>query len=642
MVVILRYMPIRGHKSRAYGFQRQQQFYSWCATRRIGTSTTSSTSIITKRPSFIRNHGHFPICYRHQACHSTPHIFRPLSSLPSSLDQSSLQDPVLEETSTLEENEDHTVVYEELKRLSMEIRRHDELYYNNGNNNNNNNNNTDDSSVTTISDDEYDALVQREAILCQKHPKLLQKWQDESGWGIAATRFGGRVGAAASSPIIMSSSSSSSTANGDSTPMQLQQQQQQPRRLEHLDRMLSLDNVESNEQLLAWLKRVYKKLLASTSSSSSSSSSSNSNSDDPAAEQHTMIITLYTEPKLDGLSLSLRYQYNKTASGSRSNDDDDAGYDLHGFTRRTMTLQWAATRGDGRQGQDVTAAVLEGLVLQNNHDGSGGDRGGSIPASIEWTTSSTKMPLPDILEVRGEVILPQSAFLSFLALSKKNQTNSNSSTTPLFSNARNAASGILLRKLITKETIDDNDNDEDDDEKVDENKQEQISRDLRKSLRFYAYDVVMDNQGKNDDNNQNSSSNTTSSSSTTRMNNGDATSVTNGLEARQWLQAHGFQVASPIAVTHLTLNSTTTMTSSSSSNGNDDSNTSFTPTSFWTKSDITPMLEYHDKLGQHRKNGSKDDDSLTWSWGDYEMDGKSSSTPYRYYKPLFERAFVLL
>lgn len=246
--------------------------------------------------------------------------------------------------------------YKNFMKLAEEIRRHDAIYYNRG--------------ETELTDDEYDALVQREAEFCMEHPEFLERYQEESGLGPQATRYGGRVGVA----------------------VRKQQQRQT-----HLRPMLSLDNVHTNEQLMQWLERMRTKLMGNFTT-----------------------LTIVTEPKLDGLSLSLRYTQNRRDS-----------------TR--CQLQWASTRGDGTEGQDVTHAV------QSLH---------GIPRQLAAEDAPTSF------EVRGEVILPTTAFQGL-------QTN--------FSNARNAASGILLRKA--KEL-------------------DQEDKQLRSQLKFYAYDIVTadDNQ----------------------------------------------------------------------------------------------------------------------------------------------------
>ena len=307
-------------------------------------------------------------------------------------------------------------LYNEFTHLAQEIRRHDALYYNDGN-------------AVELSDDEYNALVQKEAEYCQAHPEFLQRYQQESGLGVQATRYGGRVGSTLQEPLLS--------------------------RRTHLSKMLSLDNVHSQEQLFQWLARIQKRL-----------------------ENITTTTTILTEPKLDGLSLSLRYSKNETST----------------------TLQWAATRGDGTEGQDVTQAVRS---LQ------------SIPQEL---TNA-----PDI-EVRGEVIMPTSAF----------QRLSN------FSNARNAASGILLRKAKEQD------------------------EELQSQLRFYAYDIVCN----------------------------DESFVEDGIQLRSVLVDWGFQVPEPIEVTVLQVDTE------------------------WNETRIQPMLNYYNDLEQHRQGVA-----ARLNWDDYEMDG---------------------
>lgn len=291
-----------------------------------------------------------------------------------------------------------SLTYQDFTRLAAEIRRHDELYYN--------------SQEIELSDDEYDALVEQEAQYCRAHPQDLLRYQQESGLGIQATRYGGRVGAIQAATT---------------TP-----QAEALKRQRHVAPMLSLQNVHSTPQLLQWLERIRKQLFKFDGDASSNMDS----------------ITIVTEPKLDGLSLSLRY--------TKQHDDK-------------CTLQWAATRGDGTEGQDVTQAV------KSLH---------GIPQSI------SSKELPSILEVRGEVILPSTAFEAL-------QTN--------FSNARNAASGILLRKAKDLN---------------------QKDRELQSQLRFYAYDVVVSNEN-------------------------ESATVEDGIQMRTLLSNWGFDVPQPVQVTKL-------------------------------------------------------------------------------------------
>ena len=99
--------------------------------------------------------------------------------------------------------------------------------------------------------------------------------------------------------------------------------------------------------------------------------------------------TIIAELKYDGLSISLTYEQGKLAR--------------------------AVTRGDGQMGDDVTANVR---TIR------------SIPLRLRGTN------YPDIVEVRGEILLP---FVEFDRLNvERHRAN-----LPLFANPRNAASGTL-------------------------------------------------------------------------------------------------------------------------------------------------------------------------------------------------------
>ncbi len=345
--------------------------------------------------------------------------------------------------STTSEISTEEAIYQDLQWLSREIRRHDELYY---------------SQQPELSDDEFDALVQREEKLGDEYPLLLQRLQEESGLGVAATRKG-RVG----------------EYKEIAAPIQTDKFLQKEPRLKrkHLSPMLSLDNVNNNEQLWAWLKRIPKVL------------------DEWDAVEPTRV-TIITEPKLDGVSLSLRYQ-------RQEKDVSEPSYEL----------QWATTRGDGQQGQDVTPAVL---FMKE-----------TIPS--HFTTKHTY--LPNVIEIRGEVVLPNKAFESLTAMIP-NAT---------FTNARNAASGILLRK----------------DSGIESDRIE--SQQLRSKLRFYAYEMVGDPQEQ-------------------RM-------AFDGNVVQDMLAEIGFSIPLPVAKTDFDLISTDTM--------ND-----------WSNETIAPMLSYYHSLQAHR------------------------------------------
>jgi DNA ligase (NAD+) len=108
-------------------------------------------------------------------------------------------------------------------------------------------------------------------------------------------------------------------------------------------------------------------------------------------------IELTAEPKIDGLSLSLRYERGVLVRG--------------------------ATRGDGVEGEDVTANVR---------------RVSDIPAKMRGRGA------PDVCEIRGEVYMTRTAFL------KLNEEQSAAGRT-VFANPRNSAAGSL-RQLDTEVT----------------------------------------------------------------------------------------------------------------------------------------------------------------------------------------------
>jgi len=111
----------------------------------------------------------------------------------------------------------------------------------------------------------------------------------------------------------------------------------------------------------------------------------------------TTELTFCAEPKLDGLAISLLYQHGQ--------------------------LITAATRGDGSVGEDVTHNVK---TIQN------------IPHSLSGNN------IPEVLEVRGEVVMPIAAFNHY---NKQAEAKGEKA----FANPRNAAAGSL-RQLDSKIT----------------------------------------------------------------------------------------------------------------------------------------------------------------------------------------------
>ncbi len=136
--------------------------------------------------------------------------------------------------------------------------------------------------------------------------------------------------------------------------------------VEHRVPMTSLDNAMDVDELTAWGERLARGLGGA-----------------PA--------TYVCELKIDGLAMSLRYE-------------------------RGVFVQ-AATRGDGRVGEDVTANVATIAAVPKR-----------LPAGA-----------PEVLEVRGEVYMP---IASFEALNER----AAAAGQPLFANPRNAGAGSLRQK----------------------------------------------------------------------------------------------------------------------------------------------------------------------------------------------------
>jgi DNA ligase (NAD+) len=139
------------------------------------------------------------------------------------------------------------------------------------------------------------------------------------------------------------------------------------KQVEHHEPMLSLANARNEDELRAWAKRVERQLERLDISGSE--------------------IRYVTEPKVDGLAISLTYENGV-------------------FTR-------GATRGDGRIGEDVTQNLR---TIK------------AIPLKIE--------DAPELVEVRGEIYLPIAGF------TKVNEQRAQDGE-PTFANPRNAAAGSL-------------------------------------------------------------------------------------------------------------------------------------------------------------------------------------------------------
>lgn len=150
--------------------------------------------------------------------------------------------------------------------------------------------------------------------------------------------------------------------------------------VEHLERMFSLDNAFSAAELVAWAARV-ERVERDTASDGGGAAP------DGGTAYHYLC-----ELKIDGLAINLLYECGR--------------------------LVRAATRGDGRTGEDVTNNVrtIEGIPHQL--------QGTDHPASIE---------------IRGEVFFPVAAFAEL------NAALVEAGKAP-FANPRNAAAGSLRQK----------------------------------------------------------------------------------------------------------------------------------------------------------------------------------------------------
>ena len=178
-----------------------------------------------------------------------------------------------------------------------------------------------------VSDGEYDALVRRNAAIEARFPHLIRADSPSRRIGAVAAEGFGKV--------------------------------------RHRVAMLSLDNAFSDDEVRDFVDRVRRFLGLGGDEA----------------------VALVAEPKIDGLSISLRYEGGRFVQGT--------------------------TRGDGAEGEDVTRNLL---TLAD------------LPKAIEGA--------PDVLEVRGEVYMTKA---EFRALNARQQEAGDKP----FANPRNAAAGSL-------------------------------------------------------------------------------------------------------------------------------------------------------------------------------------------------------
>ena len=142
------------------------------------------------------------------------------------------------------------------------------------------------------------------------------------------------------------------------------------KKVQHAVPMLSLDNALAEQDVTDFVGRIRRFLKLADDST----------------------IAFSAEPKIDGLSMSLRYEDGE--------------------------LVTAATRGDGAEGEDVTANIR---TLED------------VPRKLKGRN------LPQVCEVRGEVYMTKQAFL---ALNERQKAAGDA----IFANPRNSAAGSLRQK----------------------------------------------------------------------------------------------------------------------------------------------------------------------------------------------------
>ncbi|MGN6849702.1 MAG: NAD-dependent DNA ligase LigA, partial [Sphingomicrobium sp.] len=224
-----------------------------------------------------------------------------------------------------------------------------------------------DQDAPEISDADYDALVRENRELEERFPQLVR-----------ADSPSKRLGAPPTSALA---------------------------KVPHARPMLSLDNAFSADEVEEFVARV-KRFLALPADA---------------------FVAMTAEPKIDGLSCSLRYEKGE--------------------------LVLAATRGDGSVGEDVTAnvrtigdvpqALFPSLAREGLGVGAERSSASGIEPNAALPTPGPSLAgrggIPDILEVRGEVYMSKADFES---LNERQEA----SGSKIFANPRNAAAGSLRQK----------------------------------------------------------------------------------------------------------------------------------------------------------------------------------------------------
>ncbi|MGA9282003.1 MAG: NAD-dependent DNA ligase LigA [Pseudolabrys sp.] len=184
----------------------------------------------------------------------------------------------------------------------------------------------------SVTDAEYDALRQRNSAIESRFPKLIRLDSPSK-----------RIGAAPTGKF---------------------------KKVRHAVPMLSLDNAFAEQDVIDFVARIRRFLKLSEDEK----------------------LAFSAEPKIDGLSMSLRYEGGE--------------------------LVTAATRGDGAEGEDVTANIR---TLED------------VPKKLKGRS------MPAVCEVRGEIYMTKHAFL---ALNERQKAAGDT----IFANPRNSAAGSLRQK----------------------------------------------------------------------------------------------------------------------------------------------------------------------------------------------------
>jgi len=160
--------------------------------------------------------------------------------------------------------------------------------------------------------------------------------------------------------------------------------------VEHAVRMMSIDNTYDEGELRAWYDRIRRGL--------------GGNGDDADTLFAGGEVTLVVEPKIDGVAVNLRYEAGQLAR--------------------------ATSRGDGRQGDDITQNVrtIRAVPLSLHEDGES---------------------IPDVLEVRGEIFMTHE---DFATMNRQREEAGEQ----LFANPRNATAGTLKQldpRIVAKRSM---------------------------------------------------------------------------------------------------------------------------------------------------------------------------------------------